>query len=879
MKIIKTIPVYILFLVVSWAQAAPFQHSGNEQHPQSVKQPKSILPWRYGIKNNGSPISKRNLHAWLDACKKQHSRVHFPAGKYLIPADFEFDFGNDDLYISGDGPGKTIISTYQGPESNFAIPEKINLAERRLKNDGIYQVDITASIVHREYSAVSGAPLDSYVQIKNNQVSSVAFETVKSLGYITELDTEGPDPGIDGLYVVAKHPRHEYGGGFAHLTSTFKGNPLYLQGTILQRKNGIWSRYYSSVAFTGSGNFSVKNICFSNFRPYLFLPASKKRNAQLKTSDHFILENCRFEHTARILATMAYAGISESPEWYKASSHYPIDGKMRFRHFIIKGNEFRYIHESISWGTPPAISYRVINNQVHDCYTLLTCFYLFPPYNTTLRVPEKSTFSISGNTFNRIRALNAGSENTVHLLRTFNKGIISNNRFTDCTGIHLYLNGSTRVFNNVIRVFMADGPAKHSRPPLILVKLARDKIISISNNDFSFGMMGYLVANESLASFDIYNNKLTGAGIRYLSDTSGNTGRLDVYKSYIIQNLPLFQALAGKGHYDTSIGLHQMVYFNKRRSRWEIQQNHSPMYLYSEVNNLAGNKQFVRLSGNAIETGYLTRIQKTGAAHFNSVSIINNRIAYCTGLNAGNKHTVINAYRFSGNTVYNGSLIMTSLGDVSASARFVQISNNVFTYDTPVHYAFSASDSLAFFSNDFIAKVHASNDKAHNTETKIRAQMAAPASLLELTGHPGQAMQIHKNRFTAANTGGITLSIIKPAKLIIKENEFNMLVPEASGKTRNAILIRSDSSCTSVNISVNKFIPEKGKENYLVCFDESPTAIPEITVRGNIIKGNDDFVIKTVEAANKSFLHYYRESMNGPGKEHIRTVEKSTILK
>lgn len=873
------IPVLVLYLVSSWVQAAPIKNTGNEKNPQSVKQQKVLLPGRYGIKNNGTLINKKNLHAWLDACKKEHSRVHFPAGKYLLPADFEYDFGNDDLYISGDGPGKSIISTFQGPETNFAIPEKINLAESRPKKDGIYQVDITTSMVHRELTAVSGAPLDSYVQIKNNQVSSIGLKTVKELGYVTELDTESPDPGIDGLYVVAKHARHEYGGGFAHLTLAFKGAPLYLQGTILQRKNGIWSRYYSSVAFIGSGNFTVKNISFSNFRPYLFLPASKKRNALLKTSDHFIIENCRFEHTARILATMAYAGISESPEWYKASSHYPIDGKMRFKRFVIKSNEFKYIHESICWGTPPANTYSVSGNHIHDCYTLLNCFYLFPQYNTSLFLPTVSRFSINGNTFTRIRSLNTGSENTIHLVRTWHEGIVSNNVFTDCTGIHLYLGGSTKLLGNNIKTFMADAPANLPRPPLILVKIAGNKLITLYNNNIRFGMMGNLIANESLASFHIHNNILYGTGNRYLVSNNLKMTRLDKYKSYIIGNMAVFKTLAGKDNYDTTVKLYNMVYFNKRHSRWENQQNTYPMYLFSEVNNLAGNKQFVSFTGNVIETGYFTRIQKTSDAIFNSVSIINNRIAYCTGLNAGNKYTVINRYIFSGNTVNNGSLIMTSLGDVSMSARNVQISKNDFTYDKPVSYSFAASDSLIFHSNEFNSFKSTPNSNFHNTGQLIKAILPVSNSLLMLTGHPGQVMDIYKNKFGAEMTKGNILQVTNPDKLSINENEFSMKVQASPVKTRNAILINAGSNCSSINITGNRYIPDAGKENYLVRFDDAATVIQEISVSGNKVITNATFIEKTIEASHKTFISYYRDNTAPNSLESIKKTEKIISVK
>ncbi len=843
---------------------------------------KTILPARFGIKNNGTLISHSNLYAWLDACKKQRSPVHFPAGKYLLPADVEYDFGNNDLLITGDGPGKTILTTHAGPETNVAIPEKINLTESRMKKDGIYQVDITAATVHRDYVSVANAPPDSYIRIENGKVSVVTLETVKALGYITELDTEKPDPGIDGIYVVAKHGYHEYGGGFAHLTLGFSGSPLYLQGTVLQRKNGNWSRFSPGVAFTAAGNFSVRNISFSNFRPYLFLPASNKRNAILKTSDHFVVENCRFEHTARILATMTYAGISETPEWYKASSHYPATGPFRFKRFIIKGNEFRYIHESISWGTPPANFYSITGNNVHDCYTMLNCFYLFPPFNTAKRSYEKSRFSISGNSFTRIRSLNAGSENTIQLIRTWQEGNISSNVFTDCTGIHLYLSGRTIIRRNRIKTFMADAPPNQPRPPLILVKMALNELITLSNNNFHFGMMGNLVANESLASFQIQNNILYGAGNRYLVSDTRKMSRLDMYKSYIIANMAFFKTLAGNENIDTTVKVSDMIYFNKRRTRWEKQQNTYPMYLFSEVNHLTGNKQEIRFTGNEIETGYLTRIQKTIPAVYHSVTFSNNRIAFCTGFNAGNKHTTINNYRFTGNRVNNGSLVMTSLGNVSSSVRKVQISNNRFTYNIPVHFAFAASDSLLFQSNIFSY----ATSELHNAFIQSNAQIRLPETgsnnLLELSGHPGQVMSIYKNRFTAFMSKGTTLHVINPVSLFIQENEFDMNMlswQSKTGKTRNAILITSDSSCSSINITGNNFLPESSKENYLVRFDDSAGMVPEITLKGNTVKGNNQFVVKTIEAGNKSFIKYYRGVIPDTCKENIHQVGETISIK
>lgn len=878
----KIILLIISCFIVQLTNAQPAQLINKRNKATPLKHRSIILPSRYGIKNNGTLNNRTNLVAWLNACKELKSPVYFPKGKYLLPADFEFDFGNADLLIKGDGPGNTILSTYNGPETNFAIPEKIDLTKERKSKDGIYQVDIIAGTVHRDFISVSNVPLDSYIKIDGSEVIPVSLAEVKALGYITELDASSADPGIDGIYVVSKHAKHEYGGGFAHLTLGFPGSPLYVQGTILQRKNGTWSRYYSSVAFIGGGNFSVKNISFRNFRPYLFLPAAKKRNTVLKTSDFFIFENCRFEHTARILATMAYAGIQETENWYKASSYYPINGSHRFKRFIIKGNEFSYIHESISWGTPPAGSYTIMNNHVHDCYTMLNGFYLFPPYNTSLPVPAQSKFAVTGNKFIRIRALNAGSENTVHLLRTMNKGIIFNNTFIDCTGIHLYLDGSTRVSGNMIKCFMADVPALQPRPPLILVKLARQEAITISNNRIYMGMMGNFIANESQASFNVYNNQLTGPGIRYITKLSVDEPALDMYRTYIINNIQTFQKKAGTGKYDSAARLSEMVYFNKRKTRWEKVTNIPLMYLYSEVNHFNKVKQYVRFSGNEIETGYLTRIQKNVQTVFNAVYFENNRISFCTGMNAGNEETIINSYRFTGNIVKNGSLSMTSLGNVSASVRYLNISNNTFETGFTGTYSFASSDSLILLANVFTGKKNSTEMAQEQYSSFSKSALPLSTSLLSLKGSPAQVMSIRQNRFSAEMTKGIILSITEPDNVIISKNEFNMKIPAwqaTTGNLRNAILFKTNNNCSSINITGNSYLPEPGKENYLVRFDESASVINNMTFTGNKTTGNAHVAIKTIEARNKTFTNYYRGINTSRDEETILKVGNSIKIK
>lgn len=849
------------------------QERDHKDHQRNFKGP--LLPADYGIKNDGTFISQEKLDRWLNDCRRLKSTVYFPAGKYLLPENVEFDFGNNDLSILGDGADKTILTTNNGASTNFAIPEKIDLTKPKPVNDGIYQVDIVAAALHPDYKNITAASLDSYVQIINGEVSSVSLTTVKKFGYVTELDTGSPDPGIDGLYVVAKHPFHDYGGGFAQMALGFTGNPLYLQGTLLQRKNGTWSRYYSSVAFISQGNFSVKKISFRNFRPYLFLPSSKEPQQNLRTANRFIIDQCKFEHTARILATMAYGGIMQTPEWYKASSYYSINWNMRFKKFIITNSEFSYIHESVVWGAPPCFSYNINNNNIHDCYTMINCFYLFPQYNTALPISKKTSFQISNNIFLRIRALNPASENTVQLIRTINTGTIKKNSFIDCTGIHLYLNGSTKVVGNTIRTFMANITTKQVRPPVILVKIVKNEIITVTNNIISMGMMGNLIANESNASFTVTDNKLIGPGIRYITSLTDKNMKLDKYKTYVITDIESFKQLAGIDTYEKSLKQSDNIYYDQRNSRWEALKIMPFMYLYSEADNFNQYEQNIIFTGNEIETSYLTRIQKKSPTKFNSVIFENNLIQHCIGLNTGDDNTVIQEYKLTGNTIKNGSLNMESRGNISTTIKNLVITGNTFFADFTTSSSFTASGLLLFQKNTFLLNEAFDFGSETSYRSSGLAGLAAPVFVLSLKGLPGQEMIIKDNKFIAGMTKGDILHITDPDKVSIIENSFDLNLPawqSLSTTSRNAIFFKSTKTVSSIDIEKNRYFPEAGKENNLVSFDESHSSVADFTNAGNIIESNESAVGKTISAINKSFINYYKGKNKFTDKENIFNV-------
>ncbi len=837
----------------------------NDHFKDTLTRP--VLPSKYGIKNNGTLISMTNLNTWLSECKRSESPVYFPAGTYLLPPDFEFNFGNTDLLIVGDGPDKTILTTNNGPASNFAIPEKINLTKQKPAKDAVYQVDIISYSLHPDFASLTGITLDSYVNIVKGILLPITLAEVKKLGYVTELDATGPDPGIDGLYVVSKHASHDYGGGFKHLKLGYNGAPLYVQGTVLQRKEGIWSRFYSSVAFICDGNFSVKNVCFSNFMPYLFLPAGNNSPSSKKKKDHFIIEYCRFEQTARILATMNYGGISETSNWYKASNWYPITTELSFKDFTIKKCEFSYIHESIVWGAPPSMFYNILNNNIHDCYTILNCFYLFPQTNSSLPTKNNSHFIINENTFLRVRPLNPGSENSVHLIRTKSKGAITHNTFIDCTGVHLYLSAATKVKSNTIKTYMSNIPSAQLRPPLILVKVAKNEMITFYENDFSMGMMGNLVANESQASFTFKNNKLIGTTVRYITPLTVRDLTLDTYRTYTIIDSVAFVNSAGIGNYDTSIRFSNTVYYNKRRSRWEAMPMMPMMYLYSEVDHFNHTEQSIQFTNNEIETGYLTRIQKKVFTKFKSVVFENNLIQNCMGLLAGNDSTVIESFRFIRNTIKNGSLQMTSLGNVSTSVSDLNISGNTFYFDLPGFCSLAASESLKFEDNVYI--------KNDSLNTNAFTGLPEPDYSIYLKGYKGQQMFIRGNRFIAEMAKVGIIQISNPDKVTIKHNSFDLSIPARhSGMVtiRHAINFKTTEPVSCIRIFRNTYLPQSNKENYLVSFDTSYSTILNFINKSNRVLENESAVTKTVLATNKYFKNYVNRKNLFADKETILSV-------
>lgn len=309
-------------------------------------------------------------------------------GTYILPINFSYDFGTEDVSIQGI-PGKTFITSYDGTSATDFSPK--------------------------------------------------------------ELDVTITDNNLDGLYVVKKHQYFEYGGGFNHLNlksltsyNTNGKDVFYIQGTILKKEKGIWSRHYTGYGFKTKGNIIIKDVFFDNCQFYLFSPLG------LNTSDKFLINNCSFKNISRIISTMLYSGINQEPNWFTHLTCYSTNGTYRFKNFEISNCTFEKIHTSIIWAVPPSYNIVIQNNLIKSSNTLICAFNLFMKnYLNDNFYSYNAIQTISYNSF--IDVLNDQCY-TTSLIRTSGIANVVKNIFSNTNMQCIYLYGSTSVvsYNEII---------------------------------------------------------------------------------------------------------------------------------------------------------------------------------------------------------------------------------------------------------------------------------------------------------------------------------------------------------------------------------------------------------------------------------------------
>ena len=854
-----------------------------------------ILPEWFGVLNDGTAITQATLNKWMKACVNFKKAVHFPEGVYCFPIDFQYDFGSFDLTITGIR-NKSVITSYDNTAAtNFAVPEKIDITKPKPK-DGVYQIDITGipysssfpdliNHINSAFSAYSMADIDKYIQISSGVVSTLSLATVKGLGYVTELDTTAGDPGVDGLYVVAKHAfvTASYGGGFAQINlngiagfSTSGLDVWFLQGTILKRQAGIWSRYFSGTlsgvnvasggGFGTQGNFVVQDMIFDNTRFYLFSPFDVvAATISEKTNNLFSISGCTFKNCARVISSMLYGGLSGDKTWFR--NVYPTYGNFHFKKLSIIDNDFSYIHECISWAVPPSQSIKIERNNVHDCYTILTTFYLYvqTPSNTSQFWVGKIAQTINDNSFIRIRPQNPAGNSTTTIIRTSGAATVNDNIYIDITQQAIYIAGSNSTFSdNSVLKFIDDGTG-YTECPVMLTKLQADQgMVELSGNTI-IAPLSSLIMVEGDACFNVVGNTYRGSTkIRDITVLSTEMSQPLIYR---ILDLATFQTLAGTNadaslNYDPSIIYGNWVYFNKRKSIWvKLLATPPASCVFSKSNSFSSQKQHLTIASNALmECENITSIQSDNDIIFRSVSILNNAFRYVSNLHLGYKVTV-EEYIVNGNYFRDGSLVISSPTGPTGLATQVKslfVENNRISKTLGQTFLFAYQD-IVFNNNSYFPDPGLT--VAVYANYGITIPIYFEGVILRGTTDSICRIIVANNEFVTIHSRTIALQLEDIYFAEIKNNVFHLPVPANMtnfGYTRTALNIKNSVAVNAIVFTANTILPEVSKTNYLLGFDNVVYAIASLTVNSNKTPQNGASVTNTILGPNKTITVYYK---------------------
>lgn len=318
------------------------------------------------------------------------------------------------------------------------------------------------------------------------------------------LDVTMPDLNTDGVYVVYKNPIYSFGGGFAHRALSYNTagqQVLYTQGTVLQKCNGVWSRYFTGYGFKTQGNITCTGITFSGCSFYIFSPFGKSETQK------FELSNCVFENVARVISSVTISNSAQEMA-FNTLQVYDVYGGFRFSEFKIQSCIFTNIYTAIVWGIPPSRSITVKDNYISDCPTTVA---FFTCYMKKYKVDgsgsdedywiNKVNCTFDGNLFERIIQNNNW---TVSLIRTCGKANVSYNVFDSVSPqITLLYGGNSTFTNNFVRKI--NTPAE-TQSCVVLVKTLDTPVNTIADNEV-YAPYSPFVAVEGYSSFFINKNK------------------------------------------------------------------------------------------------------------------------------------------------------------------------------------------------------------------------------------------------------------------------------------------------------------------------------------------------------------------------------------
>lgn len=831
-------------------------------------------------------VDNTALVNWLSYTSERSVEIHFPEGTWVVPINFEKNFGDLNVTISG-VPGKTIITSYDGsPSTNFAMPEKIDVCKPKPTKDGYYQVEYTGlpynastnlnTHIHYDFRNAT-TTLGSYIKIDNGVVSNVTLQQVKQAGYVTELRVaDNVDPGYDGIYIVGYHLYYSYGGGHTHLNlrylngeagtaSAFNTNNqdlLYIQGTVLKRTNGVWTRHYTGAGFASKGNMIVKDLIFDNCQFYILSPFDVSGSKLLSSSENFEVRNCSFKNCARVIGSSTYTNSQAPTNFWTTTSIYATDGRYRFKNLRFSNCEFSYIHTAIMWGMPPTENVSIVDNNIHDCYTAITCFYMFIIYyGATNYFKDKTAQNITGNSFINVRINNSSAVTTTTIMRTCGMANISNNRFINVNQQCAYMYGGNSTFtgNTVVR-WMDIGVDTYYSTCVVLSKTELNIVNLIADNTI-ISPVSTLIAIEGPSNVIISNNSFIGESKTRVITSS--TTQLEKDRIYYVKNISKFEELANTDVYNQAyVSLNpeviNYVFYNKQKRIWDkIPQTPPINFIFSKAEETVNDQQYVKIIGNKIECEALTRIEGETTQTYKYILVANNHISDCSYLHFESK-SIVQDYTCSGNVFRNCSLNISSLDALTDQISTLSFENNKFTKPKDGFINLWAADNLIFRNNYMVADIAWENTDINNVD--YGGGISPTSYYVTLTGATNSKIICNSNNFISNHTRFGPLSIVNPNILEIRDNRFNLNIPsqQTSGAYKRTACYISGTSMESIVFANNYFNLQSSKTNNLLEFDNNTSTITTLMVDKNTPITNTSSLSKAILATNKTITNFLK---------------------
>lgn len=503
-----------------------------------------------------------SVRKYIDYCKINNLEVYFPEGTYQLPENWEYSWGSGILAIRGDGIGKTTLTCSAKP---LIYTKRIDLSQP--KNglpDGYYIADVVPTTPHSDWSALTGMAVGGYFKIVSGTPSTTTQATAAAAGYVVELDnTEGATiPTTNGLYVVAKVD-YSWGGGFSHDTLEANGTIRVTLGSVVKRTAGVWSRYNPGSGFKFSGDFLCKNITFKNIPFFVFSPIGTVGNKS------FRLQNCSFSHCTRVNGLESSGGDSGAllAGWTNKPGG-GTDGVFRgfaWDYYEISGCKFDNILTSINWFTAFAKNWRILNNDISDCFTMIEAF---EHQLNEINYPVSNV--IFGNTFHNCRNYSGAYAVDKILIKTKQNASVSGNDFQLCNGIQVYVQGSSNIVSyntfNVYNEYFGTNTGA-----TVLVKGGNlAKADNVSNNSFYGGGTTSFVVHQKNSPLKVCENTFIHAIPPSSRTIESTTTTIDKSLGYIVNDTTQFKVLAGAGGYSTTgIVPGDDVYYDYSEAKWK----------------------------------------------------------------------------------------------------------------------------------------------------------------------------------------------------------------------------------------------------------------------------------------------------------------------